>query len=144
MIKYKKNSLIRLNLKSTKAPYVPAYNIVSSKLNDDFYIYRPYKMLLTLLSKDGIFGEFETLFPTLIKSYPKYIDEYIPTIKGIPLLESIETKGEIKVFLQDNRYILIFESKENAVVKFYENNTYFYATNETIIAIECKLYEIEY
>ncbi len=146
MIKYKKDSLSRLKLRATVAPDIPAYNVMSSKgENDDikFFSYRPYEMLLMILSEDGIFVEFESLFPKVVNNYPKYIDDDISIVKGIPFLESVETGGEIKLFLQNDRYILIFDECDDAIMKVCEDDICFYASTEKIVAIECRMYENE-
>lgn len=143
MIHFKKNTIYHANCVSSLSIEVKNFNILTSKMDDDFLPYRINKNCMMWVSEEGFLGEIECIYPNETFKLPEYIYAYIPLCQGLPLVEGIYSDSSTAVYLADDRYILIFEESGAATIKYQQNNVIIYASNQSILAIECKAFQKE-
>lgn len=138
MIKYKK-IVDNANCNGTFIEEVQTYNIITSKMNDAFIPCRINENCMMWATKEGVLGELECIFPQKKFILPKYIDKDIESFDGLPLVKGEFTNSFTEVYVGDERFVLIFDNSELASVKYKKDNVCIYASNQLIVAIDCKI-----
>lgn len=143
MIKYKKNTLDYSICDSSFAEEVKTFNIITSKMDDDCKPYRINQNCMMWVSGEGILGEIECIFPIVTVNLPKCIEKSVPSCEGFPFVEGLYSDSSTKVYLDDGRFILVFDDSEVATIRYQQDNVCLYASKQSILAIECKMFQRE-
>lgn len=141
LIKYKKNSIDYSNCDSSFAVEVKTFNIITSKMDDSFIPYRVNRNCMMWVSDGGVLGEIECIFPDVIGNFPEYIEKDMPKFKGFPLVESVYSDSSSKVYIEEDRFILVFDDSELATIRYQQDNVYLHASDHSILAFECKMFQ---
>ncbi len=137
MFRYKNKTLNYVNCYSSFIKDINTFNIITSKMSDDFVPHRINKNCMIWLLGDGILGEIECIFPEAITSPPIYNLKDVSVCHGVPLLAYEYSDTSTKAYIDESRFILVFDNSGIATMKFKQDNVIFYTNDCFILSIEC-------
>nr|WP_270994211.1 hypothetical protein [Listeria seeligeri] len=115
------------------------YDIVTEKMNDDFYTYRLGSNVMMWLNHEGLLGEIECIFPKRLDEESTLLESQNALVQqGFPLIDTeMEIDApEISVFKGSGYFILYLTELANYNKKIISENLIFYLQNMELIAIK--------
>ena len=131
-----------LKCEVTYVDEVKNFDIVTEKMNDDFYTYPLGTNMMMWLDDDGLIGEIECIFPEqldreifLIKQQGALIQNGFPLINTeVPVEVSIA-----KVFKSKDYFTLYFSELETYNKEIVATNLTFYVNDNELIAVKAEI-----
>lgn len=121
---------------------VKNFDIVTEKMNDDFYTYPLGTNMMMWLDDDGLIGEIECIFPEqldkevfLIKQQETLMQNGFPLINtDVPVEVSIA-----KVFKSKDYFTLYFSELETYNKEIVATNLTFYVNDNELVALKAEI-----
>ncbi|WP_088810495.1 MULTISPECIES: hypothetical protein [Listeria] len=114
------------------------FDIITEKMDDDFYTFPLGTNMMMWLNQDGLLGELECIFPEQIDEEIVLNNQNAVVKVGFPLVEIEEavTVSKAKVFRSEAYFTLYFSEIKTYDKCIISKNLSFYVNNDELIAIK--------
>ncbi|MHC5218146.1 hypothetical protein ACYSNR_15910 [Enterococcus sp. LJL128] len=141
-MKIKKEIQQDLESEVTYVDEIKNFDIVTEKMNDNFYTYPLGTNMMMWLDDDGLIGEIECIFPEQLDREIFLIEKQGTLMQnGFPLINT-EVPVEVsiaKVFKGNDYFVLYFSESETYNKKVIATNLTFYVDNNELVAIKAEI-----
>lgn len=121
------------------------FDIVTEKMNDNFYTYRLGSNVMMWLNDEGVIGEIECIFPAQTDNLITLWEEKNTVVQnGFPMIDTdiIENEAfipKVRVFNHGDYFILYFSNMYKYNKEIISENLTFYVKDTELIAIKAEL-----
>lgn len=121
---------------------VKNFDIITEKMNEDFYTYPLGSNMMMWLDDDGLIGEIECIFPEQSDREIFLMEQTGVSIQnGFPLINT-EVPVDVsiaKVFKSNDYFILYFSELKMYDKKIISKNLTFYVNGDELLAIKAEI-----
>ncbi|MBC2330394.1 hypothetical protein [Listeria swaminathanii] len=121
------------------------FDIVTEKMNDNFYTYRLGSNVMVWLNDEGVIGEIECIFPAQTDNLITLWEEKNTVVQnGFPMIDTdiVENKTfipKVRIFNHGDYFILYFSNMYKYNKEIISENLTFYVKDTELIAIKAEL-----